>query len=283
MTYNDLRAEVSALGFDTELELGGALFSATGRAIASIYTEIPVYNTLSIYKNPVRAIKIKRLHHRGGETERIPFFARAYSFRAFGSGVYRITDESGEKTVEFSSNGEAERGFLHGAGVIEFLGDYAYSVSDISFIEDIFSPDVHDIPILTGYTEYSVKDFRDDFLSFASMPTDEYGRVIKGSSAVSGKIRVPDEYVGEVNITYKVSTPPPPADADGEILLPDGCNHLLPLLVSAYVWLDDDADKAQYYMALYREAISAVKTYDRMRIDTKYEDVNGWSVAGYGT
>ena len=283
MTFNDLRAEVSALGFDTEIELGDTLISATRRAVASIYTEIPAYKTLSIYKNPIRAVKMRSLHHKGGDSERLTFFARAYSFRVFGSGSYKITDDAGERTVNFSGMGKTERGFLHGVGSIEFFGDYSYSVSDISFIEDIFTPSVSDIPILSGYTEYSVKDYAEDFLAFASMPTDEYGAVIKDSSVSSGKITVPDGYIGKINLTYKSVAPLPPTDADEEIILPDGCEHLLPLLVSAYVWLDDDSDKAQYYMALYREAISAIKAYDRMKIDTKYEDVNGWSAVGYGT
>ena len=282
MTYNDLRAEVSALGFDTEIESGTALASAARRAVASIYTEIPMYKTLSIYKTPLRAVKIQNIHHKGGETEKIFFCSRAYSFRTFGSGRYKITDDAGERTVDFSKTGKIERGFLHGAGFIEFLGDYAYSISDISFMEDIFSPDVSDIPLLTGYTEYCVNDYISDFLSFASMPTDEFGKIIKDSSVMSGKIAVPDGYFGKINIIYKSVAPEIPTESDGEIILPDGCDHLLPLLVSAYVWLDDDSDKAQYYMALYRESISQIKAYDRMKIDTKYEDVNGWSDRCYG-
>jgi hypothetical protein len=42
------------------------------------------------------------------------------------------------------------------------------------------------------------------------------------------------------------------------------------------MWLDDDVQKAQYYMSLYRDLVANVKRYSTNKIDAKYS-VNGWA------
>ena len=80
-----------------------------------------------------------------------------------------------------------------------------------------------------------------------------------------------------------VSTRPPLAIiGDTEILkdapldIPSGAAHLLSLLVAAFIWLDDDAEKAQYYMALYRDGLAAYKYRQLSQRDKKYH-TNGWA------
>jgi hypothetical protein len=51
---------------------------------------------------------------------------------------------------------------------------------------------------------------------------------------------------------------------------------MLPLLTAAFMWLDDDAGKAQYYMSLYRDLVANTKRYSSNKIDTVYR-VNGWA------
>ena len=64
---------------------------------------------------------------------------------------------------------------------------------------------------------------------------------------------------------------------DRELDIPKELESLVPLLAAAYVWLDDDADKAQYYMSLYRDGMSAVKLYTRRAVDTGFENATGWA------
>ena len=52
---------------------------------------------------------------------------------------------------------------------------------------------------------------------------------------------------------------------------------IVPLLAAAYVWLDDDAEKAQYYMSLYRDGMASLKLYSPRCVSTEYEDVTGWA------
>ena len=276
MTYNDLCAEVAALGFEGELEMSEIVLHATERALKMIFTERPMHKILQFYQNPPLPVKkIESLTHSSGIINTVTFNAKAYSFKATGEGTCRISDERGSVSFDFSGIDSVNKGFLYGEGVIEFLGNYSYTVYDLAIFDDIISADEKDIPILCDFIEYDVQRYATDFLSFTSAPENEHGAAISGASVCGGKMRIPVEYTGKIRLMYKSA--PISISADEEIILPNGCEHLLPLLVAAYAWLDEDADKAQYYMSLYREAMAAVKFYDRAGIDTAYHDVMGWT------
>ena len=278
MIYSDLYTEVASLGFETEIESDDAFLYAVERAMRMIYTERPVFGVSEIYKPPVAAsVKIKNFLHGGGRCDTVAFNSRSYSFKTSGVGSFRITDEAGEENFSFSGEAQLHRGFVHGRGKIEFLGEYAYSVYDFSFFDEIFGPSEEDIPYTDGFVEYDAAKYTENFSSFTSVPKDENGNVIKDAVAFAGKIRIPSAYCGKVRIEYKKAPCKLSGSPEEELLLPDGCEHLLPLLVAAYIWLDDDAEKAQYYMSLYREAMAAVKFYDRTFADSTYRSVNGWA------
>lgn len=278
MTYNELREEVAALGFESEIDSDVRLLTATRRALAELYTERPTYATLSLYKIPTAPVsKLDKLLHCGGVTYTVPFSACAYSFRTSGNGEFRITDGGGERGGAFSGEGVLHRGFLHGDGRLEFLGEYSYAVYDLAFYGEIYGATEEDIPDASGYTVYDVKKLAGDFLSFAYPPTDDGGSSIEGASVRGGKMKIPDAYCGKVDLIYKCAPCEVTGKGDGEITVPDGCRHLLPLLVASYVWLDDDGEKAERYASLYRDALSAVKYYERPHIDASYGDVNGWA------
>ena len=278
MTYKELCEEVAALGFESGVDNESAVLTATRRALRIIFTERPSYKTLEIFKNAqTPSVELKEFSHKGSECDTVAFDSLAYSFKTSGIGRYRITDERGERSFDFSKDQTAHRGFLYGEGKIEFLGDYSYSVYDFALFDEIYGSSEDDIPFISGYREYDMKDYTDDFTSFTSSPTDSDGNAISGAFVRGTKIYVPDAYSGKIRIVYKRAPKDVNKNSDDEILLPDGCEHLLPLLVAAYVWLDDDADKAQYYMTLYRESMSSLKYYDRTQINTEYRDVNGWT------
>lgn len=278
MTYKQLCDEVTALGFESGIDNATAMLTATRRALRIIFTEHPSYATLEIYKEAVTpSVRLEQFRHRGSEIDKLPFDSVAYSFKTSGTGRYRITDGSGEKTYDFSKSQNIHRGFLHGKGELEFLGDYSYSVYDLALFDELYGDSVEDIPIISGYKEYDIKSFSNDFISFVKPPMDSDGNVISGSSVRGTKISIPESYFGKIILVYKRAPEEVGINPDEEILLPEGCEHLLPLLVAAYVWLDDDADKSQYYMSLYREAMASVKYYDRTQINTGYRETNGWA------
>ena len=243
-----------------------------------IYTERPLYSSVSIFKPKISsATKITAFSHKGGTTDSFSYNARAFSFKTCGVGKYKISEGNKEEIFEFSQNAELHRGFLHGEGKIDFIGDYSFYVYDFVLFDEIYGASHEDIPSLSGYTEYKVKSFAEDFMSFVSQPTDDNGNNIVGATARGETVRIPDEYFGKINLIYKKYPKKVLGNPDEDIVVPDGCEHLLPLLSASYVWLDDDPEKAEYYMSLYREAMSAVKYYDRAHIDTSYHVTDGWA------
>lgn len=277
MTYNELCGDVLALGFEVNIEDEERLLLAVRRALNLIFTERPLYKTLEIYQNPrTPALKLPDFLHSGGEVNEIPFSARAYSFTAHGNGSYKITDSSGERMLDFK-NGVAERGFLFGEGKIEFLGDYLYTVTDFALYTEIFGSDINDIPLANGKTEYEINCHAPDFLSATDSPRDKRGQVIRGAYVLGGKLFLPTDFSGAARLEYKACAPKIDGNAEDEILVPEGCGHLVGLLTAAYFWLDDDAEKSEYYMSLYREAMIAVKLYTRSRLGSEYAVLDGWA------
>ena len=92
------------------------------------------------------------------------------------------------------------------------------------------------------------------------------------------QMRVPYEYAGEIILEYRKKAPAVSINApDAELDIPSELEHLVALVTASYVWLDDDPEKAQYYMSLYRDGMSGVKLYTRKNVDTKFNDVTRWA------
>ena len=277
MTYNELRDDVLSLGFEVNIEDEQRLLYAVRRALNLIFNERPIYKTLKIYQNTQKpALTLPDFLHNGGEIIRIPFSARAYSFTAHGNGSYKITDASGERVLDFK-NGVAERGFLFGDGEFEFLGDYLYTVTNFALYNELFGSSANDIPMANEKTEHQLTQIAPDFLSARNSPQDKNGRIINGASVSGDKLFLPSDFHGWVVLEYKLRAPEISGDGEEEIPTPEGCEHLVSLLTAAYFWLDDDADKAEYYMSLYREAMIAVKLYTRSKVNAEYSTVDGWA------
>lgn len=277
MTYKELYEDVLALGFESEAENEDRLILAARRALNMIFTERPLYKTLEIYQNEKTPLMtLPDFTHKGGEAICIDFSAKAYSFMTHGTGSFKITDESGERVFDFSLT-KQHKGFLHGAGKIEFLGDYLYTVSDFAIYDELFGDKIEDIPTNSFFAEYKIISHAPDFLASTDAPRDRYGKIIEGASVGGGIMEIPARYSGFIRLEYKARAPIFSKEADSEIITPEGCEHLLPLLTAAYFWLDDDAEKAEYYMSLYREAMIAVKLYTRSRAKSTYSVTDGWA------
>lgn len=278
MNYSDLYREVCALGFEKDIEMSDALLFSARRAISEIYTERPVYKTAELYKNPILlSKKIEKISHGAGEEYKIDFNAKAYSFTTSGIGRYVISDPAGRREQDFSGEKVLHKGFLHGSGEITFSGEFFYTVYDVAFISEIYGPDVSDIPTSSDFVEYNLRERAADFLIPAEAPHDSEGYAIPGAYIHDGIMKIPSGYSGKIVLTYKKAPYTLRGEADEDIILPDGCDHLLPLLVAAYFWLDEDSEKSQYYMSLYREGIASVRIHGPTHIKNSYKSVNGWA------
>lgn len=278
MTLQELKNEIAALGFESEIEDAVALTFAIKRAIATIYTERGIHKTLRIYqRNPKPDLHIPALLHEGGTQNAFTLFGGAYFFRVSGKGYFSVTDSNGTHEEEFNSNSATARGVISGEGKLTFYGDLSYTVYDLCHFSELNSDMIDEINF-GGFAEYEISRIAPDYIGPSDPARDSDGKIISGATICSGTLSVPYSYSGEIVLKYRsrpIFDKDIPPDAD--LGIDPECEHLLPLLAASYVWLDDDAQKAQYYLSLYREGMAALKLYSARCINAKYENVTGWA------
>jgi len=84
-----------------------------------------------------------------------------------------------------------------------------------------------------------------------------------------------DDYVGSFRIYYSKQCTQIDKTTENDFIpeLPLKCHHLIPLLASYYLWLDDDATKAAQYYNMYETEVAAVLAKDnapKMRVNTEW-------------
>lgn len=278
MTLNDIKKEVAHLGFESESAVDGSIESAVRRALSTIYNEHGTRALGRIYQNlPTPKRHIPLIVHTAGMEDVITTDGGTYAFTVNGAGRFEIRDENGTRTESFDTQNGYAYGRIKGEGEIHFLGEFRYTVYDLCIFDEVFAEG--DVPPRFGrMREYELEKVFPDFLCAITSPTDGEGRKIAGASVFSRVMNIPYGYTGEVVVEYRRRAPEVSINApDAQLDIPVELVSLVPLLAAAYVWLDDDAEKAQYYMSLYRDGMSAVKLYTRRAVDTAFTDATGWA------
>ncbi len=281
MTLNQLLSETYALGFEEATELSEDFIFSANRAIRFINNEhadektgivfVPKHNTvfhLSSYEyTPGNDIVIK-----------LPP-AVAYSFRVYGKGSCSIKDSSGTKSRSFSCGTVNIRGFISGEeATLTFFSDTAFTILDLYAFSSVRSESENDIPIIKDTSEYTITDFISNFLYATRSPYDKNGNPIEGAKILGNILTLPSSFFGEVFISYKGLPKALSIDErDADIDVPKRCEHLCPILTAAYIWLDDDAEKASYYMQIYHEESGRMSFTVPKNINSHYSDVTGWA------
>ena len=128
-----------------------------------------------------------------------------------------------------------------------------------------------------AFIEISFSSIYPDFLSFVNQIRGLKGEIISDVVASDGILYVPKNLKDTLLVSYqRLPSPILVTEPDIQIDMPRELEHILPLLVASFLWLDDDEAKAQYYLAIYRDLISAVRRYGNRSIDTTYYG-NGWA------
>lgn len=278
MTLNDLKNELSALGFERDIAIDRALVFSVRRALSSIYTERSVYNSISIEHCPVMPTLVcKSFTHIPQKTESFNLKGSAFSFLVSGSGFFAVEENGVRTEYEFSSALYLWRIFISGEATLSFFGDFSFEVINLSVFEYIRSKNENELFAYGEPFEYDMTKLTDDFHSFVSIPTDEHGREISGALMRSGTLIIPWGYRGRINAVYKIAPPQVSENSpDEEIPVPKEIEHLVPLLSAAYYWADDAPDKAEYYLALYKDAMKMTKEFNTRALENKYNNVTGW-------
>lgn len=278
MTLNELKNDVATLGFENYVENEECFIASVNRALNLLYVDRPVSKTMIIsFSAPKISFKKNFTEHRSGENITFPVNGHAISFRSNGEGECIITDKTGSSLIYLSKKNQLTKSILHSAGSVTFKGDYYYTVSNLAVFDDMISRGAADIPEYTPRREIEPSDYSDDFRAFCGLPCDADGNPIHEAILRDGRISMPFEFTGDLYLTYyRLPKKVTAEDANTKIDVSDECAALLPLLTASFMWLDDDAAKAQYYMSLYRDAIANIKRFSTIRINTEYQ-TNGWA------
>ena len=278
MTLNELKNDVAKLGFESYIEDEDAFIASVNRALSLIYVDRPVSKSAVIsFKGPRATFVREFVEHHSGETVSFDVSGRAISFCATGHGTCIIKDQSGTAEITLGTDRQPVKKLLHGDSTVTFTGDYYFTVSNLAVFNDLVSDRPSDIPDYAPFMELSPEDYCDDFRAFSSLPTDKDGKAVQSVKLIDGRIVVPYNYRAELYLTYyRAAKPIDKTAPDAPIDVSEECAPMLPILTASFLWLDDDAAKAQYYMSLYRDIVANVKRYSTNKIDTAYR-VNGWA------
>lgn len=279
MTLRELTAEVAMLGFDPSIQMDEAMLFATRRGLSTLFCELNLTKSEKFFVTArLPLTKITKFYHKGGGAEALPLRGSVYSMRVSGEGQVSIYDGALLQKHTFNTPSKRISGFLKGEGEAVFEGKLSFVITDIVTYDECFESNTEDIPDGSGRIKYDLLKMYGDFFKFASFPTDEFGEKIKGAEICGGTLYIPDNYQGEVNITYSRAPFQPSLDlADEELDLPREYSPLLPLVVASYILLDDDDEKAEIYKAKFFELLRNMKYNVNQVWKEQYVDTNGWA------
>ncbi|HBJ18268.1 MAG TPA: hypothetical protein DDY70_00770 [Clostridiales bacterium] len=275
MTYRELTEECAALGFEDGVGDGERFLYAARRALALLVTEYPAAGELNFFCEAVVPRESqKEIFHPAGTELSVPLSGKSYSFRVGGRGTFR---PEGGVPRSFDTPSLVVRGYCGESRSVLFTGAYDYTVRDFA-VFDACPPEEEEIPTLAPTRCFSLRKLAPDFLCPDGIPRTEDGTPIAGASVYGDTLILPRTFHGAVTLRYRRA----PAkilsdDPATEIDVPAPAAHLFPLLTASYLWLDDEPERSQYYMNLYRTGMSALKYAGSPNRDNAYRDTLGWA------
>lgn len=301
MRVDELYKQVAQLGFEDSLEEDSRFYYAANRALLQVNLLRPAVSSCAINHQPLKNIIGKSTFASMQVTEPISFEAtdiKSYYFEADGNGELVIEQNNGAEwqpiglvDIIAGKGFKAYKGFIKADGAftkapvrMTFKGEYIYSIRNVAMYRYITSADVKDIPAHEPYTAYDINEIVDDFLTLDSPPIrDEAEReVLNGDYAIEGRQKVlfPYDKSGCFKIMYQRKPKPIEETASGAddksiIDLDEDLCSLLPTLIAAYVWADDEPEKAEYYLALYRERAAYIQQSEIARTPVSINNIYG--------
>lgn len=204
---------------------------------------------------------------------------RAIALRAMGRGKLLI---NGEQAAAWRSAGKYTdvRVYLEGAtdATISFEG-VAGSVKDLAvWAHDYGSVD--DIPVYGHTVRYDMRRVVSDYGGHACTPIDvATGREIRRCIVESPYIMLPPAYVGEASVIYRhrpLHITLDDVKNDVDIDIAPEYEDLIPLCMAYYVWLEDEPNKAAFFLARFNEAASLARQSHRRPGSDTVISYNGW-------
>lgn len=304
MRISELYKSVAQLGFEETLESDTRFFFAANRALLQVASLRPAKRALTIHHAPLSNRVQKNTFSPLQKRTELVFEAagvKSYYFECDGVGsvcVERYNEQAGEWQLigrqELRSDSRAflaYRGFIKKDGEfidslvrLRFAGEFLYSVKNVAMYADIYSTRLQDIPAYEPYTRYDVSKLVTDFLSLDLPVVREDGerlRLGNGYDVENGRVVLfPFDARGVYRVHYNHKPDPIKSNGDavvaeGEIDLDEELCALLPFLIASIVWVDDEPQKAEYYLSIYRERAALLMSQQKNDAPVPYR-TNGW-------
>ena len=304
MQVSDLYNQVAQLGFEKSLEDEDGFYYAANRAILQVNALRPAIATYVINHKPMKNLVTEASFSPVERAEDLCYEAsdaKAYYFEADGKGsvyVEKFDDRSSSWQIIDSVELDAQRRFTAYSGFVKdgksfvsgpvrlrFSGDYLYSVKCVALYQHIYSDDAADIPPYEAYTRYDIAALAGDFLTLSSPPIteDEEYEKLSGDFDVEGGrvILLPHSAEGCFKVLYNrrprgIENTGSAAEDDTQIDLDEELCSLLPILIASYVWVDDEPDMSEYYLALYRERAADIIARTKNLVPVNIKNADGW-------
>jgi len=304
MTVSELYRSVAQLGFEDNLEDDSRFLFSANRALLQVNALRPATGTLVINHRPMKNKVAENTFAPILVTGELCFEAcdvKSFYFEADGNGVV-VAERFDPATetwrtvlhVDAASDGgfKSYRGLLKQDGQftsglfrLRFTGEYLYSVKNVAMYEHLKGPDPEDVPAFEPYTRYDISSITSDFLSLCSPPMKEeagFQYLNEGYDVENDRvILLPYDAEGLYKIIY--NRRPTPITCDGDAVdeetvidLDEELCALLPLLVASLVWVDDEPEKAQYYLALYQGRAADIERRRFSCTPVPFKIIGGW-------
>ena len=278
MTLKELMNSSAALGFMDGVEDTALFYEAAQRALDILFTDKAITRTVTVHKiTPELNRLIPEYRHNGSDKSlTLKVCGAALSFTTVGTGKYTLLFGDKSSSVEFSGTEEHRIILDGGEAILTFYGKHSFRARDIAVYSSTVSDKEEDVPLYDELYTVDMRALFDDYLSLYGEAYDKFGKA-KYVYEKGGLVYTSCALSGEITLTYRRKAPKVrDTGLDAPLNLPPECEALLPFLISAVLLLDDDSDKAQYYMALYRDMLTSQTVIGLGTGSMRYV-TNGWA------
>lgn len=304
MTISELYKQVAQLGFEDSLEEDSRFYYAANRALLQVNKIRPAISHYLINHSPLKNEVVDSTFEPIEKSEDLTFQAvnvKSYYFEVDGNGVVYIEQHNDStegwdiiNTITLSSSKafKAYRGFIKSGGEfvsgtirLRFSGEFIYSVKNVAMYSNLYSNEVSDIPAYEPYTRYDIKTLVNDFMALCCPPIleDKYNKVLNQEYEIEGNsiILLPYDNKGVYKVMYErrpmqIKDNGNASNDETIIDIDDELGSLLPILIASYVWIDDEPQKSEYYLSLYRERAIEIERKIKDTAPVIYKSSNGW-------
>lgn len=283
MTVTELKLAVARLGFSGVTEDGDELLrDAAARALDELCAVRPRLCHVSLWHLPSPP-----LYYEGGEEritgEKTVSLPSGCSFflRVTGRGELTIYHDKSETKYAFLSKEEDPPATIGGELpktnaplTFRFTAEGAYRILCFAVYDAYFAempPDPMEV------RRYRLASLFPSFGSLAAPPTTRDGRVL--TEGVGGDYTVEEGNIlalsphaaGDIHLTYRKQLTLP---EKGQIPVSEEEAALIPLFCAGYIYLEDDPEKASFYLSRFRDGLLRLR--DSAGGLHRYRDTNSW-------